>query len=344
MTIVDSGPVRPNAVAQARYLVAMAAHAPSLHNTQPWRFRIRGGCAAVAVLADPTRMLPVADPRGRAAHISCGAALLNLRVAAAAAGLEPDVRLLPEPGQPLLLAEVRLAQAHPVTSWDLELRAAITRRRTNREPYSTRQVPPGIAAELAGAAEAEGAILHFLDSEEATRVRHLAVEAELELFGDPAYRAELKRWTGGAREADGIPGAAFGPRSPEGGDLVRRFTAMRGQPGRYAWFEDCPQLAVLSVRAGGPRGWLAAGQAMERAWLTATCRGISFCPLTQPLEAGIGWLVRDARSGSEEPQVILRMGYGLPVTAAAPRRPVADVIDWIPAGRALPEYETAPLA
>ncbi len=296
------------------------------------------------MLADAARMLPVADPRGRAAHISCGAALLNLRVAATAAGLEPEVRLLPEPALPLLLAEVRLAQPRPVTAWDLELRAAITRRRTNREPYSTRPVPQGILAELAGAADAEGGILHFLDPEEAARVRHLAVDAELELFGDPAYRAELDRWTGGAREADGIPGAALGPRSPDGGDPVRRFAAVRGQPGRYAWFEDRPQLAVLSVRSGGPRGWLAAGQAMERAWLTATCRGISLCPLTQPLEAGSGWLVRDARSGSEEPQMILRMGYGLPVTAAAPRRPVADVIDWIPAGPAGPEHHPTPLA
>jgi nitroreductase len=344
MTDTDSESARPNAAGRARYLVAMAARAPSLHNTQPWRFRIRGGCTAVEVLADPARMLPVADPRGRAAHISCGAALLNLRVAAAAAGLEPDVRLLPEPAQPLLLAEVRLAQAHPVTSWDLELRAAITRRRTNREPYSSRQVPPGIAAELAGAAEAEGAIWHVPDHEEAMRLHHLANDAELELLADPAYRAELDRWAGGAREADGIPGAAFGPRSPQGGDPVRRFTALRGQAGRYAWFEDCPQLAVLSVRAGGPLGWLAAGQAMERVWLTATCRGISLCPLTQPLEAGSGWLVRDARSGGEEPQMILRMGYGLPVTAEAPRRSVADVIDWIPAGPAGPEQHATPLA
>jgi nitroreductase len=96
---------------------------------------------------------------------------------------------------------------------------------------------------------------------------------------------------------------------------------------RYAWFEQQPQLAVLSVGASGPAGWLAAGQALERVWLTATCRGIAVCPLTQPLETAEAWLVRDPRSAAGQPQMILRIGYGLPLPPGAPRRPVADVTD-----------------
>ena len=69
-------------------LVGAAVAAPSLHNTQPWRFRVRDGGAVIELLADPARMLPAADPGGRAAHIACGAALFNLRMAAAVAGLQ----------------------------------------------------------------------------------------------------------------------------------------------------------------------------------------------------------------------------------------------------------------
>jgi nitroreductase len=303
--------------------------APSLHNTQPWRFRVRGRGTVVELLADPARMLPMADPRGRAAHISCGAALLNLRVAATATGLEPDVALLPDSAKPLLMARVRLAQPHVVNPWDRELQAAIPLRRTNREPFSSRAVPPGIKAELAEAAEAEGAILHFLDHDQAERVRQLAVDTEREMLADPAFRSEIEQWIGGSRATDGLPDAVLGARSPEGAEPVRRFTAGARPPGHYAWFEDRPQLAVLSTRAGGPREWLAAGQAMERAWLTATLRGVSFCPLTQPMERGAAWLVSEPRAGNEEPQIIMRMGYGLPVTVAAPRRPLADVVEWI---------------
>jgi nitroreductase len=319
-------------------LAGAAIAAPSLHNTQPWRFRVRDGGSVIDLLADPARMLPAADPGGRAAHIACGAALFNLRLAAAVAGLRPDIALLPDPAQPLLLAEVRLPAARPAAApWERELHAAIARRQTNREPYSTRPVPPETRAELAGAGSAEGAILHFLDHDEALRVRRLAADAELHLLADPAYRAEVARWTGGRRDSDGIPDSALGPTSPEGGQPVRRFVPGRPAPVRYERFEENPQLAVLSVRVGGARNWLAAGQALQRVWLTATSRGISCCPLTQPLETAEAWLVRDPRSGTEQPQMILRIGYGPPIPAGAPRRPVSDVIDWPQAGQTQPE-------
>ena len=319
-------------------LVGAAVAAPSLHNTQPWRFRIRNGGSVIGLSVDPARMLPAADRNGRAAHIACGAALFNLRLAAAVAGLRPDIWLLPDPGQPLLVAEVRLAATHQAAApWERDLHAAIARRQTNREPYSTRPVAPESRADLAGAASAEAAILHFLDRDEALRVRRLAADAELSLLADPAYRAEVTRWTGGAREGDGIPDSALGPTSPEGGQPVRRFVPGHPAPVRYERFEENPQLAVLSVRAGGVRNWLAAGQALQRVWLTATSRGISCCPLTQPLETADAWLVRDPRSGTEHPQMILRIGYGPPIPAGAPRRPVSDVIDWAQASEPQPE-------
>ena len=84
---------------------------------------------------------------------------------------------------------------------------------------------------------------------------------------------------------------------------------------------------MLSVRAAGPDGWLTAGQGLERVWLTATSRGISLSPLTQPLETAAAWLVRDARWSAEHPQMILRIGYGLPLGPGAPRRPLGEVLD-----------------
>jgi len=309
-------------------LVRAAVAAPSMHNTQPWRFRIQDAGSTIELHLDPARMLPVGDPDGRAVHIACGAALLNVRVAVADAGLRPDIRLLPSPDQSLLLAEIRLGGRHHPTRWERELHAAIWRRQTNREPFSNRLVPPGIRAELAEAACLEGATLAFLDRDEAERVLRLAAEAERDLLADPAYRAELARWAGGHRDRDGIPGSALGPRSPEGRDPVRDFTPeRRPAPMRYAWFEEHPQLAALSAGPDGPVAWLAAGQALQRVWLTATCRGISVCPLTQPLETAGAWQVRDPRSAAGPPQMILRIGYGLPLPPGAPRLPVAEVID-----------------
>ena len=187
-------------------------------------------------------------------------------------------------------------------------------------------MPAGVLAELADAAQAEGGILHVLDSGETGRVLELVRDAERDRLADPAYRAELARWAGGSRDRDGIPDCTLGPRSPDIPAPVRDFTPGRPGPAGYAWFEENPQLAVLSTPSGGRAQWLLAGQALQRVLLTATERGIATSPLTQPLETADAWLVRDPRSGPEEPQMILRIGYGLPVSPA-PRRPVPEVLD-----------------
>jgi nitroreductase len=305
-------------------LLAAATAAPSMHNTQPWRFKVSQD--AIEVRADPERTLPVADPAGRTVHIACGAALFNLRLAAAVAGREPVVQLLPDPDQPLLLATVRLAGPHRAGQAERDLHAAIALRHTNRGPFSGRPVPAGVLAELADAARIEGGILHVLDRDETARVLQLARDAERDWLADPAYRAELARWAGGPRDREGIPDSALGPRSPDSPAPVREFAPGRPAPAGYAWFEENPQLAVLSTHSGGRAQWLLAGQALQRVLLTATVRGIAASPLTQPLETADAWLVRDPRSGHEQPQMILRIGYGLPVPPT-PRRPVTEVLD-----------------
>jgi nitroreductase len=307
-------------------LVAAATMAPSRHNSQPWRFRFDPASQTIRLYADPERMLRVSDPAGRGLHIACGAALFNLRLAAAVAGRHPVVRLTPDAGQPLLIAAVWLAGPCQPQQQEFELHAAIAERRTNRSPFSPRPVPPGIRAELAEAAQIEGAVLHFPDRQEASRLLRLAQDAERDQLADPGYRAELARWAGGERDLEGVPDEVAGPRDPARATPVRDFTPSRPRSAGYAWFEEEPQLAVLSTLCNTRADWLRAGQALERVWLMATLRGVAVDPLTQPLETADAWLVRDPRSGIEHPQMILRLGYGLPVPRAR-RRPVSDVLD-----------------
>jgi nitroreductase len=313
----------PDVIAE---MLRAATLAPSMHNSQPWRFRVLRADQTIELYADPSRMLKHADPHGRAVHIACGAALFNLRLAVAVAGRESAVRLFPAPGQPQLLAALRLAGPCRPSEADAELHAAIAARHTNRRPFSNRPLPPGVLAELVEAASAEGATLHLPDDAETARLLYLVSDAERDLAADPGYRAELARWVGGNRDRDGIPSDALGPRDPAGRTPVRDFAPDRHEALGYAWFEEAPRLAVLSTAGGTRKDWMHAGQALQRVLLTATLRGIAAAPLTQPLETADAWLVRDPRAGIEQPQMILRFGYGLPVPAS-PRRPVSDVLD-----------------
>ena len=78
--------------------VRSATAAPSLHNSQPWLFRLRD--RTVEVYADRGRRLDVLDPYGRELFISVGAALFTLRLALHGAGYVPHTGVLPNRPNP----------------------------------------------------------------------------------------------------------------------------------------------------------------------------------------------------------------------------------------------------
>ena len=90
---------------QVETVLATAGRAPSPHNTQPWRFRVRRH--AIELHLDPERALPVVDPEGTEQRLACGAALFNLRLALHSYGIRPLVTFLPDRGNPNYLAVVR---------------------------------------------------------------------------------------------------------------------------------------------------------------------------------------------------------------------------------------------
>jgi nitroreductase len=315
---------RPDA-ADLHRLVSAAVAAPSIHNTQPWRYRFDPDTVTVEVRAAADRVLPRTDPDGRALHISVGAAVFNLRIACEQQGRQPLVRLLPRADEPDLVATLDLAPAPGRTPReDLDdLYGAIWRRHSSRRPYAARPVPEQVRAELARAAAEEGALLHFPGRTETTRILQLTAMAEQDNNADPGRRGESHAWV-----RDGIPAEALGPRDANGTVPLRDFTAASPADRRpREAFEAHPLVAVLATAGDRPADWVRAGQALEHVLLAATARGLRASLLHQALEwPDLRWALRDVREGVEHPQMLLRLGYG-PEGSATPRRPVAEVLD-----------------
>ncbi|GGX60296.1 Acg family FMN-binding oxidoreductase [Streptomyces minutiscleroticus] len=315
-------------------LVAEATAAPSMHNAQPWRFRFVTEERVLLLRGDTDRTMPRSDPGNRALHIGCGAALFNLRVAAAHAGLAPEVRLFPEPGDPLLLAAVHLdpGGTAPDREGLARLRPAVRERRTSRHPFLDEDIPGEVRQRLHDASAQEGAALLFLGPWHTETVLDLVRDAESRDVTTPGNRQDLECWTRlGTRAAtavDGVPEYAFGPRERDGRAFSRDFAGRRPVAGRgTAGFERRPRLALLSTPGDQPADWLRAGQALERVLLEATLAGLATSLSSHPLEsADLRRLVRDPVSGRGQVQMVLRLGYG-PRGPATPRRPVREVLD-----------------
>jgi Nitroreductase family len=190
-------------------LIATAARAPSVHNTQPWRFLARE--CAIELHADPSRRLH-GDIGGREMLISCGGALFGLRLAVRELGYRPVVDLLPEPAQPFLLARVSLGEEAPITAEERQMLTAVPHRHTHRGPFRAGPLPTGLLARLQHDALAEGAALALVDKPGSyQQLAALVAAARRRSAVDPIARAEARRWSHNADSAarDGIPAEAF---------------------------------------------------------------------------------------------------------------------------------------
>ena len=231
--------------AQLRTAAVDAVRAPSLHNTQPWRLRLRDG--GIEVLADPARRLPATDPSGWGVRIACGAALFNLRIALAVAGIPARVRLRPDPAEPDLLARLVPDLPRRPTPAEQTLYGAIPRRFSNRLPFWPDPVPADARWRLGEAARAEQCWLELLIGVSAVSAfGEIARSAHRVLERDPAYRAERREGgCAGARPRTGCPAR------PEVRRASRRTSCRRGG---YGGLRPGPRTGLRTGTAGGGAG------------------------------------------------------------------------------------------
>ena len=302
-----------------------ATLAPSVHNTQPWLFRVEDD--HVDVFADHRRRLDVIDPRGRELTISVGGALFNLRVAMLAEGRQPLIQPWPDPAHENLVARVTLGPAVTADATVRALHAAIPLRRTNRRAFADQQLPEHLVADLVQAAQVEGA--GFAQADETGRLMVLGVvrRAEEQLRANQQYRAELASWVhDDDTRSDGVPLSAVNSWAALESVPLRDFGEITDIDLENAVFEPRPNIAVLYTHGDTPPHWLRAGQALERVLLTATVRGAAATLMTQPMELPtLRALLADPRDDSIVAQVALRFGYA-PPSPATPRRPLHDVV------------------
>lgn len=322
---------------RVRALLTTAVRAPSVHNTQPWRFAAHAD--RLELSADPDRRLRYADPLDKGLRLSCGAVLMNLRLLLQDNGIRPIVSLLPADDEQDLMAVVRPGGVVTPSDETRRLVAAIPRRVTNRAPFLDAQVPVESRVALERAVQSEGAWAHVVDDPaERAAVRKLIATAHREQLAVAGYRDEWTAWTSGRPEHEGVPARSAGPLpAPQDEWVHRDFSDGRGRtrvPGKD--FEPDPLIIVLCSFFQGRLAELVAGQALQSLLLTATDLGLSASLLSQPLEvehtrAELGRIVGPAL----HPQTILRIGFGSPVPPT-PRRAVEDVfIDMSPDGGTL---------
>ncbi|MET0474504.1 MAG: nitroreductase family protein [Mycobacterium sp.] len=313
--------------ATVRTALALAMRAPSVHNVQPWEWRV--GAESLQLYFDPRRRLEHTDPDGRDAMVSCGAALHHCVVALAALGWQGRVHRFPNSAEPSHLASIEV-HPHGASEVDIALAAAIPRRRTDRRHFSGWPVAHGDVSLMGARAARMGVTMRHV--EPSSGIRAVLVQAVWRHATDPDYLEELTTWSGRYGSTAGVPARntpASDPNSPIPGRLFAG-TAL-AQPLEASPDDDHAVLLALGTRDDDDVARLRAGEATSVVLLTATALGLASCPVTEPLEIHeTREAIRaDAFGDDHYPQMLLRVGWA-PVNAdplpSTPRRPLGDVV------------------
>jgi hypothetical protein len=320
-------------------MVEAANLAPSIHNSQPWKFAQHG--EHLEVIADQQRATPAIDPLGRGLLMACGAAAFNALVSARAAGRVCTVALGAQRGRPELAAVLTLGGSITPLAEDRALAAAVPARHTARAPFQDAPVPTGLVDRLRAAVEHEGAWMAVVNrQEDIVELAVLTERAEAAEAADQRYQAELKAWIrpDGVEAADGIPVRGLPVEGLAGRASPVQLRDFRGtgpdpmhpnatEPGDEPPAVEHPLLVVIGTDGDHHVDWLRAGMAMQRLWLTATAAGLGASPLTQALdhEGPRALLSRIVGLENGHPQMLLRVGFSHAEQVTG-RRAVADVL------------------
>ncbi|WP_123024463.1 Acg family FMN-binding oxidoreductase [Mycolicibacterium stellerae] len=308
-------------------IVELACRAPSLHNSQPWKWSVENG--NLLLTADHSRVAHHTDVTGQEVLLSCGAVLDHLQVAAAAAGWRTSVTRYPDTHDRDRLASIGFQKAESVDEHDRALGDAITRRRTDRLAFAAPEPWDALEKLLREVLEGTVADLDVIDENGRPALAAASRRSEDHRGGDASYRYELLWWAGHSHVDDGLPQTAL-PSSTEARrvDVARDFPVYGTGDRRANIDRDHSKVLVLSTYDDSRENTVRCGEALSRVLLECTAAGFATCTLTHMIEVHDSReMVRRITGRHSEPQVLVRVGRAPETsdpTDLTPRRPIRE--------------------
>lgn len=327
---------------RASFLLNYAILAPSIYNTQPWRFYVSPD--EILIFADESRWLEAADGNKREMYLAIGGAIENLIVAADHFGYKSAVSYFPEP----TLSNSNLSESNDIVarvslqpgalpSMDSRLFSAITRQETNTSHMVNESLigQKGMDEEMNEFVKAieelntdrDTSIILSADPGIRKGLLNLTEAADRALYSDITYKSELGHWL----SQGGMGSTGFQAKI----DQIK-VAFLDSVPGQIEMdteiINSSPYLGFITSSKNDREYQVRAGRLLERISLLSSSYGSSLEPMGRALqtaetESGVARLLAREETATNSSVVqIFCLRTGGPASEPTPRRPVDEVL------------------
>lgn len=297
------------------FFLRYAVLAPSAHNTQPWRFGVRGN--VLSVFRDDNYTLKAGDPTLRQTYLGIGACIENFCISAEHWGYQAQIRFTSFLTSENPVAVIALSQKSVTKS---TLFSSIVERHTNRGPYDSQKLP---SLKKLSREKALGCAQSMIISDDDTKrtVADLVGQAMDIGLSMNAMKEELSHFvhsrarpskTGMVIESMLKTEVKWGSKNLQPRQMIQNLSGLeQGQSWREK-FRHSPAICCISSKLDGPTAWIDAGRLLQRTLLNAVSLGLSHDICAAPIEIPTIWpALRILTGSSSRPQALFRIGYAL---------------------------------
>jgi len=302
-------------------ILQISRHAPSSHNTQPWKVVTDGN--KITLGFSPDRQLHVGDPDKRELYISLGCFIESFILSAEELGYKVGLEFIGK--EPRLIARLKVEKAS--LNNNHEWAKLIIHRRSDRRYYEAKKIPVGIVKSLASISTKHASLHVFSEKPVIDFLAAETYDATYKTMLNPEFRSELASWVRNnwTRKLDGMPAYTQGTPGPV--SLLAKLVIKKNKGVAKDQAKKDSQrithsgaIGLVCTHEQTPSAWIEAGRLYQRACLMALNNDIK----SSGVSAAIIDPVRTKRiikelSLEDKPVALLRFGYTKNSPKSSPR-------------------------
>ena len=314
-------------------ILEYARLAPSVHNTQPWHFKIDMAASSISLFAETIRALEAGDPTKRELWVSLGVCLESIVQSAKALGFSAEVTSLQHNS---LTDEIAHILVKPVAQDEPELLMALKNRHSYRGPMKNDPIPDSLISTCNQAIQdIEGISLILVkENEKKDRIADITDKGMRMALSSAKFRKELAPLLNYNWSPARIGLHGFTMNYGTLGSIWQKWSVILGvdstrqaEADKQRVLESSGLLFILS-KGDVPRFWLNVGRAYMRVVLEITKAGFAHSTLTAPVEAArFHEDIENMLGTKNRIQSMIRIGNALePNTRNSPRLSVDELL------------------